>query len=301
MHLMAKGIIVIILSLFLFSMKGQEFICSIEVNSQKIATSDRRVFETLRSAMYEFMNNQSWTNYKYKYYERIECSMLLNILERPAGDLYRCELTIALRRPVYNSTYNSTLFNFIDREVDIVYIENQPLDFNLGMFSSNLTSVLAYYAYIMIGLDFDSFSREGGNPYFEAAQQIVNTAQNYDYKGWKSSEGTRNRFWLLENLTNPSYVGIRNFYYEYHLQGLDVMFQSSDKGRRAILETLKYLQQIKKSRPNLVFLQIIADSKRDELVNVFSEGTSTEKNDAFNLLKEIDPANTMTYQKILQN
>ncbi|MFO7613295.1 MAG: DUF4835 family protein [Bacteroidales bacterium] len=298
---MFKGIIITILSLLLFNLKGQEFICSVEVNSQQIQTSDRRVFETLRSAMYEFMNNQSFTNYKYQYYERLECSMLWTILEQPAGNIYKCELTIALRRPVFNSTYNTILFNYIDRDIEINYIENQPLDFNQGMFSSNLTSVLAYYAYVMLGLDFDSFSRLGGNPYFEAAQQVVNNAQNYEYRGWKSSESTRNRFWLLENITNPSYVGIRNFYYEYHLQGLDVMFETPEKGRKVILETLKYIQQIKKSRPNLLFLQIIADSKRDELVNVFSEGTTSEKNDAYNLLREIDPANTMTYQKILQN
>lgn len=297
---MLRGFLILTMGILILASKGQELVCNIEVNSQKIQTSDRRVFETLRSAMYEFMNNHAWTNYKYKYNERLECSILLNILERPAGDVFKCEMTIALRRPVYNSTYNSPLFNYIDRDVEIVYIENQPLDFNLGMFSSNLTSILAYYAYLLIGLDFDSFMREGGNPYFEAAQTIVNTAQNYEYRGWKSSEPIRNRYWMLENLTNPSYAGIRNFYYEYHLKGLDVMFETPDKGRQVILTTLKYLLDIKKSRPSLLMLQVISDSKRDELVNIFSEGTTVEKNDAYNILKEIDPANTTTYQKIMQ-
>lgn len=297
---MLRAIIILMMSVLIISAKGQELTCEVQVNSQKIQASDRRIFETLRNAIYEFMNNRAWTNYSYKYQERIECSILLTILERPAGDVFKCELTIAARRPVYNSTYNTVLINYIDRDVDIIYIENQPLDFSLGMFSSNLTSILAYYAYLIIGLDFDSFVREGGNPYYEAAQNIVNTAQNYDYVGWKSSEPVRNRYWMLENLTNPSYIGIRNFYYEYHLKGMDVMFESPEKARQAILPTLKYLQDIKKSRPSLLMLQVISDSKRDEFVNVFSEGTSTEKTDAFNMLKEIDPSNTMTYQKILQ-
>ena len=209
-------------------------------------------------------------------------------------------MTLALRRPVFNSTYNSVLFNYIDKAVEIQYIENQPLDFSAGTFSSNLTSILAYYAYIMLGLDFDSFMLNGGNPFYEAAQNIVNAAQNEDYSGWKSAENTKNRFWLLENITNPSYAGFRNFYYDYHMKGLDIMYDTPDKGRAAILSSLEYLQKIKESRPGLIFLQIIADSKRDEFVNVFSEGLATEKSAAVKILNEIDPANAMTYQKILQ-
>ena len=140
----------------------------------------------------------------------------------------------------------------------------------------------------------------GGNPFYEAAQNIVNAAQNEDYSGWKSAENTKNRFWLLENITNPSYAGFRNFYYDYHMKGLDIMYDTPDKGRAAILSSLEYLQKIKESRPGLIFLQIIADSKRDEFVNVFSEGLATEKSAAVKILNEIDPANAMTYQKILQ-
>jgi hypothetical protein len=297
---MYKVFIILIFSLILLKAQSQELICSVEVSSQQIQGSDRRIYETLKSAIYEFMNNQSWTNYNYKYNERIECSILINVTERPSPELFRCDMTLALRRPVFNSSYNSVLFNFIDKDVDIEYIENQPLDFSVGMFSSNLTSILAYYAYIMIGLDFDSFELNGGNPYYEAALNIVNAAQSTDYSGWNSAEGTRNRFWLLENLTNPSYSGIRNFYYEYHMKGLDIMYETPEKGRQVILSTLDYLQQVKQSRPGLLILQIIADSKRDEFVNIFSEGVATEKSNAVKILNEIDPSNAMTYQKILQ-
>jgi hypothetical protein len=282
------------------SVYSQELICNVEVSSKQIQGSDRRIYETMRNALYEFMNNRIWTNYNFKYNEKIECSILLNVTERASTDYFRCDMTIALSRPVYNSTYNTTLFNFIDKDVEFEYIENQPLDFNVGTFTSNLTSVMAFYAYLMIGLDFDSFLLNGGDPYYETAQTIVSTAQSSNFPGWKSAEGTRNRFWLLENLTNSSYSGIRSFYYEYHLKGLDIMYEKPEDGRKVILATLEYLQKIKQSRPSLLMLQVISDSKRDEFVNVFSEGTPSEKTNAVKFLNEIDPSNAMSYQKIIQ-
>lgn len=297
---MYKIILFLILSLFVLKASSQELYCNVDVSSQEIQGSDRRVYETMRNAIYEFMNNTIWTNYNFKYNEKLECSILINVKERPSPDFFRCEMTIALRRPVFNSSYNTVLLNFIDKNVDLDYIENQPLDFNVGMFSSNLTSILAYYAYMMIGLDFDSFTLNGGDPYYEAALNIVNSAQTTDYAGWNSAEGTKNRFWLLENLTNPAYSGIRSFYYEYHLQGLDIMYETPEKGRQNMLRTLDYLQQVKQSRPGLLILQIISDAKRDEFVNVFSEGIPTERTNAVKVLNEIDPSNAMTYQKIIQ-
>ncbi len=154
---MYKTSILLILSLFMLKAQSQELLCNVEVSSQQVQGSDRRVYETMKNAIYEFMNNQNWTNYTFKPTEKIECSILINVTDRPSTDFFRCDMTIALRRPVFNSTYNTVLFNYIDKDVEIEYIENQPLDFNVGMFSSNLTSILAYYAYFMIGLDFDSF------------------------------------------------------------------------------------------------------------------------------------------------
>lgn len=297
---MNRLLLILFLCLFLLRVHSQELYCTVDVRSQQVQGSDRRIYETLKNAIYEFMNNQQWTNYNYKYNERIECSILFNVTDRPSPDYFRCEMTIALRRPVFNSSYNTVLLNYIDKEVEFEYIENQPLDFSVGIFTSNLTSVLAFYSYVMIGLDFDSFIMDGGDPYYEAALNIVNSAQSSGYKGWSSAEGVRNRYWLLENLTNPSYSGIRSFYYEYHLKGLDIMYEEPEKGRAAILETLSYLQQVKQSRPSLLILQIISDSKRDEFVNIFSEGAPTEKSNAVKLLNEIDPSNAMSYQKILQ-
>lgn len=297
---MKKIFIIVLFSMLMIRSYAQELYCNVEVNSTQIQGSDRRIFETLKNAIYEFMNNQNWTNYKFKYNERLECSMLFNVTERTTSEFFRCDLTIALRRPVFNSTYNTVLFNYIDKNVEFEYIENQPLDFSTGIFTSNLTSILAYYAYIMLGLDFDSFQLNGGDPYYEAALNIVNSAQSSGYSGWNSSEGTKNRYWLLENLTNPSYSGLRNFYYEYHMEGLDIMYEKPEEGRANILLSLKYLQQVKQARPSLLILQIISDAKRDEFVNVFSEGIPTEKSNAVKILNEFDPSNAMTYQKILQ-
>lgn len=281
-------------------MQAQEFRATVEINTQKIQASDRRIYETLRTTIYEFVNNRVWTNYNFKAQERIECSILLTINERTTSEDFKGELTIALRRPVYNSTYTTVLFNFIDKNVEFSYIENQPVDFNENSFTNNLSSIVAYYVYLFLGLDFDTFVENGGDPFYQAAQNIVNLAQSQPYKGWKSFENQRNRYWILENLTNASYSPLRKFLYEYHMKGLDQMYDDPVKGRTNISNSLKYLQEVKKLRSNLIIMQIFADAKRDELVSIFSEGTSIEKSQAVNILKEIDPANSLTYQKILQ-
>ncbi len=290
----------VILLFLLKPVKSQELFCSIEVNISQIQGVDKKIFEAMRSSLYEFMNSRVWTNYQYRSIERIECSMLLTITEAISLDEFKGSLTLALRRPVFNSTYNTVLFNFIDKDIQFKYSEYESLDFDENTFFSNLTSILGFYAYLFIGLDFDSFSLEGGNPYFQAAQNIVNLAQNTNYKGWKSFENQRNRYWIIENLTNPAYKPVRKFFYEYHLKGLDKLYDDTFNGRTAMLNSLKYLLDIKKQRAGLIILQIIADSKRDEFVNVFSEGQPMEKTQAITILKEIDPANSAVYQKIGQ-
>jgi hypothetical protein len=293
-----------IIALALFVLSGirpafsQEILCSVEIDTRQVEGTEKKVFETLRNAVYEFINNRKWTGYEFELNEKIECSILLTIEERIGSDEFRASLNLTLRRPVLNSTYNSPLFNYIDRNFNFKYVEFQPLDFDQNTYLTNLTSVLAYYVYIFIGLDFDTFVLEGGTPYFEIAQNIVNSAQNSNAEGWKSFENQRNRFWLVENLMNPSYKPIRKFFYEYHRRGLDVMYDDPDKGRQAIGKSLKYLEEVKKSRPGLFLLQIILDAKRDEIINVFSEGSASEKNNAAEIMKKIDPSHTTDYQRI---
>lgn len=297
---MRTGFLVTALIL-LFTIKpavSQEILCSVEIDTRQVEGTEKKVFETLKNTIYEFINNRKWTGYEFELNEKIECSILLTVEERVSSDQFKGSLNLTLRRPVLNATYNSPLFNYVDRDFDFTYVEFQPLDFDQNTYLSNLTSVLAYYIYLFIGLDFDTFILEGGTPYFEIAQNIVNAAQNSNAKGWKSFDSQRNRFWLIENLMNPAYKPIRKFFYEYHRRGLDVMYEDPENGRQAVGRSLKYLQEVKKSRPGLFILQIILDAKRDEIINIYSEGSSTEKNEAVEIMKQVDPSHTTDYQKI---
>ena len=295
-----KTIILIIGVLFSAQLFSQEIYCDVQINTQQVEGTDKKVFETLRTAMFEFINNRKWTSYSVSIGERIECTILINVTARLSSDEFQADLNMALKRPIHNSAYNSTTLNYIDKDFKFTYVEYQPLDFIENTFTSNLTSVIAYYIYLFLGLDFDSFTLYGGSQFYEKAENIVNAAQSSGYTGWKSFESQKNRFWMVENLTNPSYQPIRKFMYEYHRLGLDVMYGDANKGRAAILKSLDYLEQIKDSWPNLFFLQLIIEAKNDEFINVFSEGSSTEKTRAMNILKKLDPANASRYEEIMK-
>lgn len=299
---MKKGVLLIFLIwLSLFKANSQEFLVNISVNAPTIEGTDRRVFESLQSALYEFMNNRKWTNANIKNLERIECTMMLTVRERLSSDEYKGTLNVVLQRPIYKTSYNSVQLNFIDENVQFRYLESQPLEFSENSFSSNLTAIFAYYAYIMLGLDFDSFSLNGGDAFFTAAENIVNSAQNANERGWKAFDGNRNRYWLIENLRNPSYRVLRQFSYEYHRQGLDLMSDNVDEGRANIASALSYLEQVKKTRSDLFYLQLLTDAKRDEIINIFSKGSPQEKTKVANIMREVDPANASKYEKILTN
>jgi len=261
--------------------------------------TDKKVFETLQNALFEFINSRRWTSYDFKVEERIECTILLNITDRPSFDEFRGTMNLVLRRPVYNTAYNSTLLNYIDEDVQFKYVEYEPLDFVENSYTNNLTSIIAFWVYTFIGMDFDSFSRIGGTPFFEKAQSIVQNAQNSPYPGWKAFEGSNNRYWLAENFTNPAYKPVREFVYEYHLRGLDVMSTDVEQGRSNIIAKLELLQRTNRERPGLLILTQLINAKRDEFINLFSEGSPTQKTKAVNALKEIDPANSSKYQTIL--
>ena len=282
---------------------SQEFNCQISVSAAQLEGTDKKVFETLQSALYEFLNNRKWSNYSFTYEERLECSMLLMINERLGGDEYKGTLNVVLRRPVFNTAYNTVLLNYIDKEFQFQYSEYQPLDFSDGTYTSNLTSVFAFYSYMMLGLYFDSFSPYGGSTYFEKAQTVVNSAQSAPVTGWKAFEGTRNRFWMVENILNSANSSLRDFLYNYNRLGLDLMYDKLDQGRSAITESLNFLQKTYVAKPDLFLLQLMLDSKRDELVNIYSDQRvpPIDKTNVVNLLKEIDPANGSKYQSILES
>ncbi|MFZ4741390.1 MAG: DUF4835 family protein [Bacteroidales bacterium] len=278
---------------------AQEFICNIQVSAPQVQGTDRSVYDNLRTALYEFVNTKSWTNYSFKPEERIECSILITVNERISQDEFKGTLNLQLRRPVYRTSYNSVLLNFVDKDFQFKYVEFQTLEYVENSFTSNLTSVIAYYCYVYLGLDFDSYSPNGGTPYFEKAQNIVNLAQNAPEKGWKSFESQKNRYWLVENLLNSAYSSVRQATYKYHRLGIDAMYDNIETGRTAIAESVELLRKAYREKPGLFSIQLFMDAKSDEIVNIFSKASPQDKAKIINNLIEIDPANASKYQGIL--
>jgi len=296
-----KNFILVIIATLFFSVGiSQEFLCNIQVNSQQVEGTDKRVFESMQTALAEFVNNRRWTNYDFKPAERIECNMVINISERTSADHFKATLNVVASRPIYKTAYNSPLLNYVDKKFEFDYVEYQPMEFQENTYTSNLTSVMAYYLYMILGLDFDTFSQNGGTPFYEKAENIVNAAQNSAESGWRGSEDQRNRYWFVENYMNNSYSDLRTFLYQYHRQGLDLMADNVDQGRSNISKSLNLLKSVYDNRPGLFALQLIIDAKRDEIVNIFKQGNPREQTDAQNIMKEIDPANSSVYSKITQ-
>jgi len=290
---------ILLVSMFSGVLFAQELDCSIQVSARQIEGTDRDAFSEMREALYEFVNNTIWTNYSFKLEERIECTILLTLSERISSDQYRGKLNLVLRRPVYKTNYNSTMFNYVDKDVEITYAEGEPIIFAENTFSSNLSSLIAYYVYVFLGIDGDSFANLGGTRYYEKAQQIVQDAQNTSEPGWKAFENMKNRYWLTENLLNPQYRPIRESIYEYHRLGLDEMYDNVEKGRSNIVESLKKLQQADRAKPGSFLLRLYLDAKRDEIIKIFGEGSPNMKTEVVNIMKEIDPSNSDKYSAIL--
>jgi len=278
---------------------AQELNCSVSILSPQIQASDKSIFETLQTSIREFMNNRIWTNDQFLNQERIECSMIITISERVSVDEFKANVQIQSRRPVYKSSFNSPLFNHQDNDMAFRYIQDQVLEFDEANINSNLTAVLAYYAYLLIGLDYDSFSPEGGTPYYVKAQNIVNNAARLSERGWKAFESSRNRYWITENLLNSSFKPLRSTLYAYHRKGLDIMSEDAPKGRLVITESIKELRRVFSDKPNSFLMQIFFNAKADEIVNIYSQAQMDEKNQVVPVLSLVDPANTLKYQGIL--
>lgn len=294
-----------LLTLFFVRIDAQELKCNVQVVSSKVQGTNKQVFETLQNAIYEFMNNRVWTEHVYGLDERIECNFMFNITEQLSADEFRGTLQIQSRRPVFNTNYYTTLFNFVDNDIQFRYIEFEPLEFDLNSFTSNLTSLLAFYAYYVIALDYDSFSFEGGTPYFQNAEKVVTQAQNVPEKGWKPSDDMshKNRYWIVKDMLDEEYAPVREFFYRYHRHGLDMMDSKVAEGRAEIASAIEMLQKVYRSRPDpyMHILRQVFDAKADEISKVFSESFPEEKNRVYGLLVEMDQTNETKYKTILQD
>jgi len=280
---------------------AQELRCNISISATKIQGANKNVFETMQSDLYEFMNNRKWTEHTYAQDERIECSFFINLEEQISSDEFKGYIQVQVRRPVFSSSYETVLLNIKDNDFQAKYIEYQTLEFNETSNKDNLTNILAYYAYIILGMDYDSFSPNGGTEFFQKAQAIVNNSQNTPQKGWKAFESERNRYWLVENILNKAYSGYRSCTYQYHRLGLDIMSDKAPEGRAVIAESLKSIQKVFRAKPSLYLLQVFFDAKSDELVNIFSKSFPDERNRVSVLLNECDPSNGSKYEKILKS
>ena len=289
-------------ALFCTPLAAQELNCTVTVNSDKIEGSNKQVYETLKAAITEYMNSNRWTNMTYAENEKIECSMLI-VVNEVAGNMYKCEMTLQSRRPVYGTTYSTPLLNFVDRNFNFTYQEYDRLDYQQNTFTTNLTAMLAYYCYLIIGHDQDSFQRMGGTPFFTACEDIVNACQSAsmeqsEQKGWLAFDSNRNRYALINNLQDEAFKKYRNFYYEYHRLGLDEMSANVTNGRARIAEGLPVIKEAYRARPATYVINTFLDAKAEELVDIFKKGTDKEKKDVYGLLTDIDPTRQSTYDRM---
>lgn len=297
---MRKLFLVLLASILTTSLFSQELKCNVQISSQQIQGTNKQVFRTLQSSVYEFMNSTRWTDDVFTYDERIECSIIINLSSEVSTNEYSGSLQIQVSRPIYNSSYNTVLLNFKDDDVQFKYLEYQTLEYSEASTPESLEALLSYYAYMIIGLDYDTYSMEGGSPYFSKAEAIVNKMQNSSVSGWKSYESKKNRYWLVENFLSSSYSAVRECLYRYHRLGLDNMAARLTESRSVIAESLKLLQKASRAKSGSYILQIFFDAKSDELVNIFSESFNEEKKRVYNILSEVDPANISKYNTMLE-
>ncbi len=294
-------LLTMILSLsVLGGLQAQELNFKVIVNAEQVQTTDRGVFKDMERAFANFLNTRKWTNDSYKNYEKINGTLFINITKMPSIGNFSANAQITAARPVFNTNYETVLFNFADREMEFEYIESLPLEYNDNTYISNLTSILAFYAYVVLGMDYDSFSELGGTPHFQKALLVVNNAQPSNRPGWQALGSNRNRYALIENLNNPQMLEIRKNAYQYHRLALDTFDKTPDQSRQVILETLQKMQATWRVFPNSILIISFFDTKATELVNIFSDGNLQVRREAYDILNALDPKRNI-YQKIISN
>jgi len=281
---------------------AQELNCKVQILSPSIQTSpaDKQTLESLQQNIFEMLNNTRWTTETFKPEEKIECSIVMNINEHPSQDEFGGTIQITSSRTIFNTNYSSTVFNFVDENFKFTYQRNTPFIFSIDMHRSNITSVIAFYAYMIIAYDYDTFSPEGGTKYFVKAQQIANNAQSASEPGWRAAEGDRNRYWLVDNHLHQVFKPLRQAFYKYHRLGFDKMYDDVAAGRKAVLESLDLVQAVATARPASFNVQLFFSAKVTELVNLFSGAPEDEKMKGYNLCKKMDPGNSTKYAAIIK-
>jgi len=303
-NILAVSLLLCVLCIVPSSILAQELRCNVTVNADKIQGSNKEMFNTLKQSMEDFVNNSKWTNMTFQEQERIECNMML-VITAVQDNIITGELTCQSRRPVYGTAYTTPLLNFKDNAFCFTYQEFDRLEYQQSVFTTNLTAMLAYYCYLILGYDMDSFSRLDGTPFFQACEQIVSAAQaasleTAEAAGWKAFESNRNRYALINNLMDEAFKKYREYFYEYHRLGLDEMVNNVANGRARIASGIDVLKEANRARPATYVINAFLDAKSDELINIFQEGTDAEKKKVYDILVDIDPTRQSQYDKINQ-
>ena len=280
------------LAVFIFGMNvsAQELNCVVFINHSEIGVSNKKIFETMQNDVFEYMNNTKWTSSIYKTHERIDCSITINILEALSSNSFKGSLQLQISRPVYNSTYTTSILNFNDNNISFNYEEFQPLVYNENNFDSNLVSILTFYAYTIIGYQADSFGYKGGENFFKLAENVVNVAQQGGGIGWNRIDGNYTRYQLNENLLSPVYEQYRKTMYEYHILGLDRMVDNSRDAKEVMARSIEGLQDLYNDRPNTFLIRVFFDTKGDEIVDLFADGPRIDTSQLKDVLSRIYPS-----------
>ncbi len=286
--------------LFVLQVNAQELEVSVTMNTPKLQTADPKVFETLRQSIEEFINNQKWTNDEYEQEERIKFNLIMTITIEIDANTFGAELLLQSTRPVFGSTYETPLFKHLDKNITFSYQQYQPLEYSQTSYINELSSILAFYANVVIGMDYDSFSPFGGDIYFEKAQDIINQVPPgiaSSVKGWRSVDGNRNRYWLIENLLTPRVRPFRQSYYDYHRQGLDLMHENPTTGRAVMTQALSTLMSVNQSYPNSMIMQVFANTKADEIIEIYKGAFPDEKSQIIKVMVKVDPSKASNYRQ----
>lgn len=292
--------------LFALNTRAQELQCNVEVLGDKIQNVDAKVFMSLKKSLADFLNNRKWTTDNFKPSEKIECNFLLTIESMAGENTYKASLNIQASRPVFNTDYNTPTVNYVDRDVVFKFVETQVLNFDDNRVSgsnaleSNLTAVFAYYAYLIIGLDYNSFQQDGGLSYLKRAQNVVNNApeEGKQITGWKATEGTRNRYWLIDQMLSPRFSKFSEYWYRFHRLGLDRMSQLPDEARKTILDGIATLTEINNDNPSSILMQFFFNAKTNEFVNILTQTPAAERKDYVSQLSRMDVPGSARYRSI---
>ena len=291
-------ILYILIFVFITQVKAQELNCLVIVNADQIQNTNSQIYNTLQNEITEYINNTKWTNSNYKPHEKISCAITLNILEQPSSNEFKGNIQIQASRPVFNSTYQTPIFNYKDDNLSFTYNEFQPLIYNENSFESNLVSILTFYAYTIIGIDADTFSLKGGEQFHQLAENVVNLAQQGGFSGWNRIDGSNTRYQLNENILSPVYEDFRKVLYEYHIKGLDLMSENKKEAKNNVANAIMNLQNIYNRRANAYLLRVFMDTKSDEIIDVFSDGPRINSTNLKELLLKIYPTFSTKWEKI---